>query len=786
MASDGSVRFRAGRKPVLEITLPDSKSSVLRKIEGSDNITTLRRIDGMLPRLLSPEVQEQVLAECDRGLERRGGNLSEEVRFAGNSLRALFTLALDGRTADSRTKNVGSNVVVRVKAGSLVREAAPSLPPLIETVNSAAEEARSCVRELYGGVGKTGDVEHGENRIRREVGKVERIATLGQMGFPPSLISREVSVPKSTVNNWLSGRLPKGLAGLSYDRMFQRVRPFEPPLYESEDFAYFLGAYSVVKNPGTPASALGFSREEPEVIDKLGDAIRDFFGEEPRAIDDFHYGKPHRRINFTSLPMLGYLNKITENNTRLPWEHLVTDRERFAFIRGVIDFTGGVHGQPRRKGGELHHNPRIDIVMSDSRLIKEIAVLMKSVGLLPLVSLASKSRMVLYSHHDLSSFMENVGFTSEKNQENMRRYLKSGSFRRGHTPEEYRRYEEYRRRNPEATSREISAATCTYAFTWNHLTERHKPQFIGFLKGEGVIWLDNPTVARTGNIVTVTENGKSIKVRLDQDKGRLIMDEDGAFYGEHILKKEDGELRVYKTTDSETIRSWMRGSKPSSVNRMEKIEKFESKMPDMDVLGTEYRNGARLDKARRIAWKARRRKTKPKEDVPEIAPLPKEEPVEDQLFEFLRDRGFGLVRARRISVEAAKMGVDENELAYEWSNLEDEGRAEGLDAKALRGELASRYLDEGAPSRRTAHAGLKLTQQGVSPSVLRAAGVHVASEGVQERRAVSLRTSIGKIKRKKTGKESDMVEAVVGEEGTDALDELLESIKDEEAKKNKH
>ena len=215
------------------------------------------------------------------------------------------------------------------------------------------------------------------------------------------------------MHSWLTGqRLPMILMAGNADIREKRAYEVNIPPEESESFAYFLGAYCGSVRSGHAIYHFRPRVAHPAVAEKIARGFEDVVDSKARTVESVmavgKYDWKFYEVNCLSLPLSRYMNSITRANQRLPWEHLGTEREQFAFLRGVFDLNSSVGLKSakmlslQKTGGEY--------------LIVELAHLMMQIGIVPRVRSGSKPVLSINEVGDLSAFAEKIGFTDPDQQ----------------------------------------------------------------------------------------------------------------------------------------------------------------------------------------------------------------------------------------------------------------------------------------------------------------------------------------------------------------------------------
>lgn len=148
-------------------------------------------------------------------------------------------------------------------------------------------------------------------------------------------LARKYRISDENIRCWENGGLPVSIRGF-YKSNLRKV--YDIPRRTSSDFAYFLGvSLSTMEADTVVKQKLQFSRTDDYSFEKVKDVLTRLFGEDSFQV---RLREGSEEINFASNQMFRYLHEITDGYKSLPWEHLQTDREKLAFIRGFFTSLG--------------------------------------------------------------------------------------------------------------------------------------------------------------------------------------------------------------------------------------------------------------------------------------------------------------------------------------------------------------------------------------------------------------------------------------------------------------
>ncbi|MDD5111569.1 MAG: hypothetical protein PHG85_03415 [Candidatus Altiarchaeota archaeon] len=460
------VRFGVlGDKPMLSIVLSDVELQRLGPLKG-DNVGTLKRIQ------CSGDVR---LPDVKAILEAAGVQGSST---AGRSLKALFKIA-GGKSKDRSTAGSNITVILKDEDGDVRYRANPIEPDIVAKLGERVQRVKDSIRHDHRLVGIPTDE---TNKRLREIDDAHRayrrVFELAGSGLSPKDAGIGAGVTEGEAKRWLSGQnVPFIIASLDPQTRRKATKEIEIPKGESTAFAYVLGARAAVTRQGGYNSRLNFSVTEKEVIKLLQERMGEAFGRKPDISNRSSRGgeKPYHDLKLTSIPLAMYINKITEGNTRLPWEHLVSKEERIAFMHGFLDFTGSVSASE----GKTQH-PSIEAQkLNNDGLIKDAAVLFKSIGILPTVKLGRRATLSIFDQNDLATFMGYGGFTSKETQSRLMELHGTGYERRGMSMGEYQAVMAYTREHSGASAQEASRETGVgYDIVRGLLRRGQKPKFL--------------------------------------------------------------------------------------------------------------------------------------------------------------------------------------------------------------------------------------------------------------------------------------------------------------------
>ncbi|MDD5112377.1 MAG: hypothetical protein PHG85_07525, partial [Candidatus Altiarchaeota archaeon] len=271
-------------------------------------------------------------------------------------------------------------------------------------------------------------------------------------------IERKTSIPYSEVNAWLAGtNIPRSIYRLDPASKSNDLQPGDIPKSESTSLAYLLGARAAITTTKSRTASFVFSHTDDDVAAKAGSAVKTVFKRDATVGDHELGGAVYHKVSSYSRLLGRHIDHVTQNNTRIPWEHLVSREERLAFINGFLDFTGSItHRLLKMKGGDVKY-PLLHVEkLGNEGFIKDFAVLLKDVGVL---SVVNGDTLRIQGRRDLEKLRGYDIFTSKKTQEKLDGLLAQPFERPSYPPEKYREVMNYCEQHHGAKPAEISKAT---------------------------------------------------------------------------------------------------------------------------------------------------------------------------------------------------------------------------------------------------------------------------------------------------------------------------------------
>ncbi|MFC2162744.1 hypothetical protein ACFLRF_03610 [Candidatus Altiarchaeota archaeon] len=396
-----SIRVRDGQ-PELDVKMLASEVKELGDLPR-DNLALVTSIGRKVPGILTGSNLQSAVAEYE---EADPTAISDaEVGRIKSFSRDLPQIA-EGR-GRAPVMNAGMNLKINLLRldGGLIHAAFPSVPEQVSKVNDIVEGLRA--RQA---AGRSIGISTPLKVLEDEAESFRRVYDLKRDGVDSTDIPARTGLNAAPVGDWLRGKLPFHLAKLAR----KGVAEFTPSREEDAEFAYMLGAYAAKTKGFLDKSTVAFNHQDRQPVDRVS---RVLFGNDPegKVVERSHGDKNYNRMDYNSKSFVEYMNETTDGNRRLPWEHLVSRKERAAFITGFLDFTGSV-AQPSAS----NPNHQITISRRDRpQLIREVAVLLADLGVFPstVIKEEGASRLRITHEKDLRALFNLEGFQSEQMKE---------------------------------------------------------------------------------------------------------------------------------------------------------------------------------------------------------------------------------------------------------------------------------------------------------------------------------------------------------------------------------
>jgi len=329
------------------------------------------------------------------------------------------------------------NVLLRVKSeeGAVVVERGLLSPEVVLSTFHQVFEKRCKFYERTG-VSKPA-IEKWKEKVLGEVSDYSTALTQYKRGRRILDIAIELERAPRVISSWIKGsKLPRSLFWLSYEAPATRV--VKIPRDESPEFAYLLGVYA--SSDRGVKRGFKLQSQDLDAVRKVKEAIHEVFGInieiKKKEIGTLGNERPTYQIFFQSKTLLNYLAKATLQNSRIPWEHVVTASERKAYLQGILDFNSSVTSGSNTHRGEKRSHACVEIGLLKREAFREdLQVLFKMNGIYPLCG--GGGALQIKGKTDLLALKE-VGFNASRKEKKLEEELIKGSHRKTeYGPQQY-------------------------------------------------------------------------------------------------------------------------------------------------------------------------------------------------------------------------------------------------------------------------------------------------------------------------------------------------------------
>ncbi len=266
---------------------------------------------------------------------------------------------------------------IRAQLGRAVRDVAGDLKPLVTEVMPTLLQRDDLVR-AFQTLRRIESAHDGDKSDATELSEIHRDFTVlvrGHILCAKGHTHEEIGaiLGDERVVGWLHGeQIPLSMYLEDPTRYAHFIKHMQIPDGVSTDFAYVLGAYAGTRFADSQARRVTIQSSSPELIEMLCARVTAACGisMHVRVIDvgpQTYHSASSAAHEFTE-----YLNGVTCGNSAVPWSHIQTSEERREFLRGLLDFGGGMVDLP---------NARFSISRRDNpRLLEDVAIMLKREG----------------------------------------------------------------------------------------------------------------------------------------------------------------------------------------------------------------------------------------------------------------------------------------------------------------------------------------------------------------------------------------------------------------------
>lgn len=181
---------------------------------------------------------------------------------------------------------------------------------------------------------------------------------------------------------------------------------------EGSSLPYLLGAWASLTEVGTrPFGRICYASKDRSHIETLQDHLAAVISFTPDIHTVTIGGSLYYRIEPRHEQLATHIHSVTDNNNRIPWEHLGTESECAHFLRGVFDHGGHITADK---------NPAIGIRKVNGReLLIDMARVFVRLDLRPIIGEEPIANLRLRQKADWIRFAEVVGSSIEGQQQSL-------------------------------------------------------------------------------------------------------------------------------------------------------------------------------------------------------------------------------------------------------------------------------------------------------------------------------------------------------------------------------
>lgn len=395
----------------------------------ADNVTCLRLLREKLPELFTSATIERLRSELVEQAVERVKEDPDAWRFkhVDRSFDRLMAAIADSTASPDPSSHIG--VVVTSPSTSrtifcpyVPKDYAARLDEQFETLMENHAHRKRIFKY------SEASITAGTERMRDALSDYQWAFDFDSAGFQAPEIAKLLEVDETTVRAWLRGGRPHAITSRAPSRV---SKPFEAPVVESSDFAYFVGAWcgraggSEIRN-GT----ITFSAVEPETVNELARRLPLFASELNVRVyrEKTKSGPLMWHLSVSSRELAASLHDITQGKETLPWEHLGSKSESVQFVNGFLDFRGSVNAS---RGIYAAFD-------ADNKLINDVAVLLFRLGVTPWIGSGSVQQLRVGDRSDVVKLVE-LGWkpTDLGDQKGLAEYLSRSIEDRHHGTTQY-------------------------------------------------------------------------------------------------------------------------------------------------------------------------------------------------------------------------------------------------------------------------------------------------------------------------------------------------------------
>jgi hypothetical protein len=205
--------------------------------------------------------------------------------------------------------------------------------------------------------------------MTRTRGEIERVLELATLGMNQSEIARESGIPRGTVRDWTSGKLPQRAGeDRSGEACHGCARPLDMREPALRSYSYLLGIYlgdgwiSAHRRAVFRLRVLLDGRY-PKIIRECAEAMGMVIPESTVSIYPHRHQQASQVSSFSKhwpcfLPQHGLGKKHLRRIALLDWQTVLVDMHPWSLLRGLIHSDGSRFINPVRHGRAIYRYPR--------------------------------------------------------------------------------------------------------------------------------------------------------------------------------------------------------------------------------------------------------------------------------------------------------------------------------------------------------------------------------------------------------------------------------------------
>ncbi len=202
---------------------------------------------------------------------------------------------------------------------------------------------------------------------------------------------------------------PGGNLNLLISPSVQSQREIKNARVEDREFAYILGAWCAHTEVGTPnQNRLTFCGVESDRVALVARCL-EVYREKPLDVIPVQVVQSSCAMTrVLDRGLARHIHEVTANNTRVPWEHLITKEERRMFLRGIFDQAGWVSSG---ESAGIGFNKVLGY-----ELLVDVARVSACFGMYPLLSNHHMAQFRFLDRNDWEIFRTSIGLSLARDE----------------------------------------------------------------------------------------------------------------------------------------------------------------------------------------------------------------------------------------------------------------------------------------------------------------------------------------------------------------------------------